>query len=296
MGARAGKIKGGGFPVHLPSPAKLSATLLQPESTILSQKIVENLTKLAAQSAEPGFLGRLLRVAAKWRHQQLYHALLKASGGRVLGGSFAVMAFPLAPSEGCSVPKLLGCYEFHLHESLKALVSSDIEEIYDIGCAEGYYAVGFARLFPKTRILAFDINDNARKTCEALAQANGVAAQVEVGRECDWQTLSFAQGKTRLVFCDIEGAERQLLDPSKATGLAHAHIIVECHDCFDAGIADELTRRFTATHHIKRLRDDLPGTRALGSWFEKLPQLDRLIALWEWRTGDTPWLVMQPKA
>ena len=170
------------------------------------------------------------------------------------------------------MPKLLGCYEFPLHESLKALASSDIEEIYDIGCAEGYYAVGFARLFPKTRILAFDINDNARKTCEALAQANGVAAQVEVGRECDWQTLSFA------------------------TGLAHAHIIVECHDCFDAGIADELTRRFTATHHIKRLRDDLPGTRALGSWFEKLPQLDRLIALWEWRTGDTPWLVMQPKA
>jgi hypothetical protein len=262
----------------------------------LSQKAIEILQTLAARAAEPGMLVRLLHTAAKWRHQQLYQGLLKASGGRVLGGPFAGMAFPLPPAEGCSVPKLLGCYEIPLHESLKRLAATGVEEIYDIGCAEGYYAVGFARLFPQARILAFDINDNARATCAALAQANNVADRVTVGTECTWETLSFPPGKNRLVFCDIEGAERQLLDPAKATGLVHAHIIVECHDCFDAGIADELTRRFSPSHDIERLQDDLASTRVLGSGFQKLPQIDRLIALWEWRLGDTPWLVMTPRA
>lgn len=261
----------------------------------MPQNISQLLQGLAARSAEPAMLGRLLHLAARLRHQQLYQALLPACGGKVMFGPFAGMSFPLPPSEGCSVPKLLGSYEFPLHESLRALAAADLSEIYDIGCAEGYYAVGFARLFPNARILAFDINEKARTTCAALAQANAVAGRVEIGGECDWETLSFPPGKKRLVFCDIEGAERQLLDPDKATGLAHAHIIVECHDCFDAGIADELTRRFTPTHEIKRLRDDLPGTGALGNWFAKLPQLDRQIALWEWRAGETPWLVMRPK-
>ena len=33
----------------------------------------------------------------------------------------------------------------------------------------------------------------------------------------------------------------------------------------------------------------------LPDWMESLSDLDRLIALWEWRSGPTPWLWMTRK-
>jgi hypothetical protein len=31
-------------------------------------------------------------------------------------------------------------------------------------------------------------------------------------------------------------------------------------------------------------------------WLKDLSHLDQLLAVWEWRAGPTPWLVMTPKA
>ena len=52
-----------------------------------------------------------------------------------------------------------------------------------------------------------------------------------------------------------------------------------------------------ATEALRRLAGHDPDPRhlaaALPAWMEELPDLDRLIALWEWRSGPTPWLWMQ---
>ena len=40
----------------------------------------------------------------------------------------------------------------------------------------------------------------------------------------------------------------------------------------------------------------LPGQTsdsALPDWMAEMSDLDRLLALWEWRTGPTPWLWME---
>jgi hypothetical protein len=31
------------------------------------------------------------------------------------------------------------------------------------------------------------------------------------------------------------------------------------------------------------------------TWFNNLAHLDQLLAVWEWRSGPTPWLVMKRK-
>ena len=51
------------------------------------------------------------------------------------------------------------------------------------GCAEGYYAVGMARLAPEITVYAYDIEERARIACADLAQRNGVADRVIVGGE-----------------------------------------------------------------------------------------------------------------
>jgi hypothetical protein len=90
-----------------------------------------------------------------------------------------------------------------------------------------------------------------------------------------------------LVFGDIEGAERDL---------AGMDIIVESHECLVPGITAELQRRFAATHDVVAMHDD--GQRQLHDppeWFRALAHLDQLLAVWEWRSEATPWLVMRAR-
>jgi hypothetical protein len=87
-----------------------------------------------------------------------------------------------------------------------------------------------------------------------------------------------------------------LLDPVAAPALAGMDIIVESHECLVPGITAELQRRFAASHEITVVHDD--GQRQLHDppeWFRALAHLDQLLAVWEWRSEATPWLVMRAR-
>ena len=95
------------------------------------------------------------------------------------------------------------------------------------------------------------------------------------------------------MLCDIEGAEKDLLNPEAAPALKHMDIIVESHECLLPGITQVLVDRFKETHHITLVNDN--GQRQLDNsppWFNNLAHLDQLLATWEWRSGATPWLVI----
>lgn len=98
-----------------------------------------------------------------------------------------------------------------------------------------------------------------------------------------------------VVLCDIEGAVSDLLNPELAPALAGMDLIVESHECMKPGIIKLLLDRFTA-HDITLVEDNgqrqLPNVQAL---FNNLAHLDQLLAVWEWRSGPTPWLIMKSK-
>lgn len=111
-----------------------------------------------------------------------------------------------------------------------------------------------------------------------------------------FQVADFAayQGQRVLVVCDIEGAEKDLLNPQAAPALSGMDLIVESHECLLPGITQALIDRFKATHDITLVQDN--GQRQLVNaphWFNNLAHLDQLLATWEWRSGPTPWLVMK---
>jgi hypothetical protein len=64
-------------------------------------------------------------------------------------------------------------------------------------------------------------------------------------------------GKT-LIFCDIEGAELELLNPKACKNLTNADIIVETHECFVPGVINKLIDRFYISHAIEIVYD-YPG-------------------------------------
>ncbi|NDY91348.1 class I SAM-dependent methyltransferase [Ideonella livida] len=239
-------------------------------------------------------LERAQRQLNRWRQQLLVNTHRQHHGDTVWGGPLAGLRYTQA-AEGATLPRCLGCYEAELHPTLRTLPLVGYQTVIDIGCAEGYYAVGLARLLPHATVLAHDINPAARRACTHLAELNGVSDRVRVGGEVrgeDFATLT--QGRT-LVFCDIEGAEESLLNPQAWPALQAVDLIVEVHECFRPGLADRLQTRFAPSHDITWLWPDLQAPRTLPPWTRTLSHMDQLLCTWEWRAGPTPWAVMRSR-
>lgn len=243
---------------------------------------------------EPARLEQALRHLAKWRAELVANTIAERSGATVHSGPFQGMAYPVSASEGARAPRLLGAYEASLAPVIEDIVARGYDLVIDIGAAEGYYAVGLARRMPRARILARDADPKAQALCQALAKANGVAAQIDVGGQMTHGDFDQCLGQKTVIICDIEGAELTLLDPACAPGLRKADILVEAHDCLKPGLSDVIAARFAPTHTVQRF-DRTLNDRTLPDWMESLGDLDRLLALWEWRTGPTPWLWMTVK-
>lgn len=227
--------------------------------------------------------------------ERLRLAWLREQGSIVQGGPFAGLRYHENSVEGCYLPKVMGTYEAELFGVLRSLPARGYRKALNIGCADGYYAVGLARLLGQVPIWCCDIDPKAIAATRALAAANGVAERIGVNEVLFRpQDFSAHAGPGTLVFIDIEGAEDELLSGPAPTALSTSDLIVEAHDCFIPGLSERLADRFAATHHVEVLsRRDLalqlpPATE---SWSDT----DRALAISEWRSGPTPWLWMQAR-
>lgn len=240
-------------------------------------------------------LNFLLRRLGIWRSQLIANTYVATHGLTVMHGPFKGMDYVPWATEGALAPRLLGAYEFELHPHFEAFAAQGLDCVIDVGCAEGYYAVGLARLMPNVIVHAHDISENARAACAALAAKNGVAERVIVGGVFAPGDFQAFEGRACLVVVDIEGAEDDLLDPAVSPALKGMNLIVETHDLFRAGVKQRLIERFSASHEITVVEQQANPTE-LPDWLRGLSHMDQLLAVWEWRSGPTPWLVMRPKA
>jgi hypothetical protein len=238
-------------------------------------------------------LNAMLRRLGRWRSRLLANTYMSRQGTTVLQGPFAGMTFLDQAAEGALIPKLLGVYESELHPHLRAITEAGLDCVIDVGCAEGYYAVGLARMLPHVVVHAHDIDEAARRLCAELAAKNGVADRVIIGGEFKPDGFEAFAGRKVLVIVDTEGAEVDILQPALSPTLARMSIIVETHDLYREGALALLTERFASTHRIVRV-DQQQKVFAAPPWLQELSQLDQLLAVWEWRAQPTPWLVMRP--
>ena len=149
----------------------------------------------------------------------------------------------------------MGSYEESIQDWIKEIIEcKHYETILDIGCAEGYYACGFAIKMPKTNIIGYDIDEEARNNSMELKKLNDLT-NVDIKEECTHEELNLRSKKNTLVFCDIEGYEKVLLDPIEVPNLRFVDLLIESHDCFVPNITEELIRRFYDTHTIRIIVD-----------------------------------------
>jgi hypothetical protein len=155
-------------------------------------------------------------------------------------------------NNGDFLGKCLGLYEADLHDSLSKAALREPEAVINVGCAEGYYAVGLAILMPSAIVYAFDIDPAAREICQQAAVDNRVSERLHVRGLCTPETLSdiISRYNRLFIMLDCEGAELQLVDPSKVAELSRCDLLIELHDFVVPGVTEKLSARLRTSHQL----------------------------------------------
>src|SRR5205085_11411510 len=115
------------------------------------------------------------------RRSELGTKIAKLTNNTVTSGLFAGLILASDESWGNNIgSKLLGLYESELHKTLGDVVRSSPDIVVNVGCAEGFYAIGLARLIPSAKVFAYDIDSEAQKICEAGARRKAVDTILKV--------------------------------------------------------------------------------------------------------------------
>ena len=213
-------------------------------------------------------------------------------GDVIQGGPFEGLRYP--PREehwvSCRFEKIIGCYEREMHPWIEQMaVSRKYTSVINVGAAEGTVIVGLGRLFPDARLYAFESSAECSRTVEALAQLNGVADRLTMGKWCDPEALrAIDPGEAPLVFCDVEGYEEVLMDKKAVPWLERADILLEVHEFRATALSEYERRDFERRHAFlkrdigkvirKRFEDthDIEERSVSGVPYEKFPMLENL--------------------
>ncbi|HEY7933288.1 MAG TPA: class I SAM-dependent methyltransferase [Solirubrobacteraceae bacterium] len=190
------------------------------------------------------------------------------------------------------ISKLAGTYEAELHPAMEEWLRDGVSLVVNVGCAEGYYAVGLARSLPQSEVLAYDISAHARAQCAELAEINDVAERVSIRSECTPSTLVDLPGSNVALLCDCEGYEETLLDPDLAPTLRGWRILVELHDFVNPLITETITKRFAASHEVELIAS-FPAQTVDVPEFQFMTARQRWAALTE-RPVPMNWAHLRP--
>jgi hypothetical protein len=220
----------------------------------------------------------------------------------VLSGPFQGMHYLDETIWGPITPKWVGTYEMELSDIIEELVHRGYSRVLNIGCAEGYYAVGLAMRDPAVEVLAFDTDPVSRMQARRLAKLNDVSDRIHVEGECKHGRISTLITRKTLLMVDIEGYEVSLLDPVKIPRLLDTDLLIEVHEdtpfTKQATAEEQLTKRLAASHIIeRRVSSDRTAWIAEHEniWRDKLSYEEIAKAIDEDRHRPTLWLWARSK-
>lgn len=223
----------------------------------------------------------------------LYEDIYEQTNGVVQAGPFKGMQiYPdrAWPTSNIAA-ELLGFFEQELHDCIEFAIErvGKLEKpvVVNVGCAEGYYAVGLARRLPNADVYAFDCDERSIQIAANNAKINKV-------KFADGQIFD-ALNRADLVFIDCEGDEIKYLDPDKYAGLANAIIIVELHPIRgEPHPVDVFAARFSVTHDAKTIVEGARDPNRSSLLWGRT-SIERWLAVCEGRPCLMGWLMMVPR-
>jgi hypothetical protein len=232
------------------------------------------------------------RVFAGFGCHALNRALVAHFGARVVDGPFENLVLPPRAMRDHIGPYLLGTYEHELHATWRTLERVRFSTIVDVGSRFGYYAVGLARRYPRTPVVAVDPDRWARRATREMAAWNGVRLE-RLMRRLTPGRLAALLPESALVVSDCEGYERALFCSLVIPALRSATMVIEIHEAQSPGVGAAITTRFRATHDVERIPSD-PELPAAPVDLSFLDADGQRLAVNELRHPQE-WLVLHPR-
>ncbi|RAI85587.1 methyltransferase family protein [Algoriphagus yeomjeoni] len=245
-----------------------------------------------------GYLSYLHSLAIKKEKARILRTYI--STNQVMSGPFSGLKYPSYVTNGSALlPKLVGSYEAELHQEISELLRNNYSEIIDVGCAEGYYAIGLALIIPDVKVYAFDINPQAQILCEKMAIENNVDSRVYLHGSCKETDLKkIPVRKKALIVSDCEGFELKLFTQAIIADLSECDFLIETHDCYDSRISKTLKDRFQFTHDLTSIYSISDLAKTESYLFHKKAGIPRkyLFNLYsEERIGVSEWIICRSK-
>lgn len=191
---------------------------------------------------------------------------------------------------------LLGTYEAELTPAIEHLKSINLDSVINIGAAEGYYSVGFARTLKTTQVLSVEIDTEAMAICRENAELNNVTDKMSFRTEAmtsdDW-AKHLEKNPRSLVFVDCEGCEAYLFNRRIAEFAAENYLLIEAHEFAVPGITDKLYELFRGSHAVEVIVEG-PRDPNKFEWLRPLASMDRWLAVSENRPQTMKWIWARP--
>ena len=214
-------------------------------------------------------------------------------------GYFKGLKYPSFSSFGSSLfPKLSGSYESELFPFFKEMETKKYDTIMDIGCAEGFYAIGLALKYPNATVEAFDIEPEARRLCRMMAEVNNVNHQISISEACTPAHIkNIDTNLSTFIICDCEGYERTLFNEDNIKSLINADVLIELHPMHVKDVKEYLLQLFDKTHHLRLVGsyDDNRKLFDLPEMYDQFSNLERSFLVTEGRSFSMDWLIAIPK-
>ena len=218
-------------------------------------------------------------------------------GNRILSGPFMNLRLDRRSLFSAPAAKLLGTYEKELHDYIRQVCDLKFASVINIGAAEGYYAAGFAWMFNKTKVIAYEADEHRCDFVRHHGEINGLMDRIDVRQRCTEQELlnDLKDKKTSLLIIDIEGDELILLSRNVLRAARHSILIVETHDFKIPGCTSEIAERLRHTHQLEIIE---ARPRQSGDWPVAIPAPSSIqhVLMSEGRPEGMKWIFAKPFA
>ena len=190
--------------------------------------------------------------------------------------------------------KILGIYESQLQIFVKDAILKKPDLVVNIGCGDGYYGLGLAKLLPDVKCVLVDKNDSELNRSKNNALINNIQ-NADFMLDISHEELSslVSSHNNPFIIMDIEGDECRLLDPSKYNNLSKCTMLIECHDFICNNITNLLVSRFASSHKIYIVSDS--EKYIMDDFLNKISLDDKLSFQFEGRPDNMKWLYMTPR-